>query len=105
MLSPSIHGDGWGWEKYQACDVLHGHHMCVAGPTCGDARFSEELPRPGPVDDSNHAVIALSTNLHLTGQQEVHRRRSFTLLNEVGAGREPFDVDEISCISERRRLS
>ena len=41
----------------------------------------------------------------MTGQEEVHRRRGLALLDEVGAGRKPFEIDKIGRISERGRLA
>src|SRR6478735_11133996 len=51
------------------------------------------------------AVSALPPDLHLSGQEEVHRRRCLALFDEVGAGWKPFDIDEIGRISERCRLT
>jgi hypothetical protein len=77
----------------------------VAGLAGGDALFSDELPRARPVDHSHTTVLALSPDLHMTRQKEVHHRRGLALFDEVGAGRKPFDIDDIGRISERRRLA
>src|SRR5579859_7428799 len=79
--------------------------MRVAGLAGGDALFSDELPRARPVDHSHTTVLALSPDLHMTRQKEVHHRRGLALFDEVGAGWKPFDIDEIGRISERRRLA
>jgi hypothetical protein len=77
----------------------------VAGPTGGDALLSDELPRARPVDHAHPTVLTLTSDFHVPGQEEVHRRRGLALLDEVGLGREPLDVDEVAGISEPGRLA
>ena len=105
LLPASVEGHRFGRGEGQARDVIHGNHVRVAGLARGDACFSDELPRARPVDHLHTTVLALSPDLHVTGQEEVHRRRGLALFDEVGAGRKPFEIDEIGRISERCRLA
>ena len=100
-----VDGDGRGCRERQGRDVIGGDHMSIAGPTRGNALFSDELPRSQDVHQAHVTVLVLSADLDLTGQDEVHRRRGLSLLDEVGPGREPLDVDEVGRVPERRRLS
>ena len=100
-----VDADGRGCRERQGRDVIGGDHMGVAGPPRGNTLFSDELPRSQDVHRSHVAVLVLSADLDLTRQDEVHRRRGLSLLDEVGPGREPLDVDEVGRVPERRRLS
>ena len=62
---------------------------------------------PGPDRSTtlHTTVLALAPDLHLTGQEEVHRRRVLALFDQVRAGGEPFERDEIGGIPERGRLA
>src|SRR3954452_11892490 len=79
--------------------------MGVARKAGGDALLSDELPRARAVDHVQTTVLALTQNLDLTGQEEVHRRRGLTLFDQVRAGGEPFERDEIGGIPERGCLA
>ncbi len=104
-LGTSIAGDVVRRRERQARHVIHGDHMSVAGPARGDALFSDEFPRARPVDHPHATVLALTPDLDMTGQEEVHGRRGLALFDEVGVGGEPFDIDDIACVTERGRLA
>ena len=66
-----------------------------------DALFSDELPRARLVDHPDLAILVFSSDLHMTGEKEVHFGRSVTLFDEIGTGRKPLDVDKVGRVSER----
>lgn len=48
LLPKSRYGGRIRCSECEACYVIHGHHMCVAGLAGGDAHFSDELPWARP---------------------------------------------------------
>ena len=99
-----VDGDGRGGREGQGRHVVGGDHVGVAGPARGDALLADELPRSEDVQHAHVTVLVLASDLDVTGQDEVHRRRGLALLDEVGPRREPLDVDEVRCVPQRRRL-
>ena len=62
---------------------------------------------PGPDRSTTRtpSVGVLAPHLDEPRQQEVHGRRGFALLDEVGAGGEPLHVDEVGRVTEHRGLA